>query len=78
MNNKLAKKIRKHVKETMSDSAKWELYDTKVVTRPTILDATGKIGESVTHVKSLVKGTGKQRYREIKNLYKKRATRGVQ
>lgn len=71
MNNKLAKKLRKFVKETMHQDAQWCAYDTKIVTRPTILDITGKVGESKTLVKTLVKGCGKQRYKYFKKLYKK-------
>ena len=61
--------MRKFVKETMAEKAQWEVYDTKVVKRPVILDFSGKIGESVTHVKTLVKGCGKQRYRQLKKEY---------
>lgn len=77
MNNKLAKQLRKHVKETMANNAQWAVYDTKVVTRPTVLNFLGEVGESVTHVKSLVKGCGRQRYKQMKKMYKQMSQGGL-
>lgn len=74
MNNKLVKKLRKFVKSTMAKDAQWCVYDTKVVERPTFtgrynLDGNPELINVRTDVKSLVKGCGKQRLKEMKKLY---------
>ena len=67
--------MRKFVKQTMSDSAQWEAYNTKVMRKMYALGGFNLDGSPRTvtldiPIKSLVKGCGKQRYKELKLRYK--------